>query len=143
MYLTSHVGGMGKTRSAESKGMSLKVQRAFGKRLREVRSLVQPKISQDVLAETLQVSRTSISNIENGRHRVFLDQVYAAAARLGVQVHELLPPEEDIFTRSPVTIPLGSRIQEVGRDNLLPLVAKALRKASISERRASNLKETS
>ncbi|NOT09559.1 MAG: helix-turn-helix transcriptional regulator [Gemmatimonadales bacterium] len=123
--------------------MSQKVQHAFGKRLRELRSLAHPKISQDVLAETLQVSRTSISNIENGRHRVFLDQVYAAAARLGVQVHELLPPEEDIFTRPLVTIPLGARIQDIGRDNLPPLVAKALRKASISERRANNLKETS
>lgn len=57
---------------------------------------------QDTLAAALDVSRTSVSNIERGRHRVFLDQVYAAARELGVGIHELLPTVDEVFPTAAV-----------------------------------------
>lgn len=83
--------------------MSKRVQVAFGQRLRLARRRVKRgPIRQDAIAAALDVSRTSVSNMERGRHRVFLDQVYAAARELGVGIHELLPTVEEIFPSEPV-----------------------------------------
>lgn len=43
-----------------------------------------------------------MSNIERGRHRIFLDQVYIAAKELGVPVTDLLPAPDDVFTQPPI-----------------------------------------
>jgi transcriptional regulator with XRE-family HTH domain len=75
--------------------MSRRVQRAFGARLKDVR---RGRTLQKNLADQLGLSRTSISNIERGTHRIFLDQVYAAAHALGVELIELLPPVSDIYS---------------------------------------------
>jgi len=75
--------------------VSRRVQRSFGARLKEARK---GKLElQKVLGDRLSLSRTSISNIERGTHRVFLDQVYAAAHALGVDIADLLPPLSDIY----------------------------------------------
>jgi transcriptional regulator with XRE-family HTH domain len=78
--------------------MSRRVQQGFGDRLRAART-VAPSIrrGQRELAGVLEVSRTSVSNIERGRHRVFLDQVYAAARALGVPIADLLPSLDEVF----------------------------------------------
>lgn len=75
--------------------MSRRVQRAFGARLQDVRR--RKAALQKILAGQLGLSRTSISNIERGTHRIFLDQVYAAAKALDVDVTELLPPLSEIY----------------------------------------------
>jgi transcriptional regulator with XRE-family HTH domain len=46
----------------------------------------------------LRVSRTTISNIENGKHRPFLDQAYLAARALGMDISEVLPAMGDVFS---------------------------------------------
>jgi transcriptional regulator with XRE-family HTH domain len=84
--------------------MSQRVQATFGSRLKKARKeAARQRIRQDALAAALEISRTSISNIERGRHRVFLDQVYAAARALGVEVADLLPTMEEVFPRSAVS----------------------------------------
>ena len=75
--------------------MSRRVQRAFGTRLKDARR--RKSALQKILAGELGLSRTSISNIERGTHRIFLDQVYAAAKALDVDVVELLPPLSEIY----------------------------------------------
>ena len=78
--------------------MSLRVQAAFGVRLKAARKRnAERRINQDDLASALEVTRTSVSNIERGRHRVFLDQVYVAAKQLGVEVADLLPAMDEVF----------------------------------------------
>ena len=86
---------MSQKRPDGSYEVSRRVQRAFGTRLKEAR---RGKSLQKNLAEQLGLSRTSISNIERGTHRVFLDQVYAAAHALGVEVADLLPPVSEIYS---------------------------------------------
>ena len=105
--------------------MSKRLQNAFGNRLHQIRRA--PGVgrqNQQVLAEALEITRTSISNIERGRHRVFLDQVYLAAHALGVPLMELLPPVEEVFANTPVFTASDaafdqrsvSRVSEVARD---------------------------
>lgn len=82
-------------RPARSYEASRRVQRAFGARLKQVREAKGGL--QKVLADHLCLSRTSVSNIERGTHRVFLDQVYTAAHALGVEVTDLLPSTTEVF----------------------------------------------
>src|SRR4051794_475801 len=89
---------MSKRRTAEGAAISQRVQVAFGAGLKAARkSKSERRINQDDLAEGLGVTRTSVSNIERGRHRVFLDQVYIAARQLGVEVTDLLPGMDEVF----------------------------------------------
>jgi transcriptional regulator with XRE-family HTH domain len=74
---------------------SRRVQRAFGARLKSVREAKGEL--QKLLGDQLCLSRTSVSNIERGTHRVFLDQAYTAAHALGVEISELLPPVSEVF----------------------------------------------
>lgn len=48
-------------------------------------------VAQDAFAKAMGVSRTTASNIERGRQRLFLDQVYRAAEILSVSIDKLLP----------------------------------------------------
>jgi transcriptional regulator with XRE-family HTH domain len=86
---------MSRKRSPETTAIGKIVQRGLGERLRLARTRSGTK--QQTLAADLHITRTSVSNIERGRHRVFLDQVYIAAHSLGVPVEDLLPPLSDVF----------------------------------------------
>jgi len=68
-----------------------RVGRAFGAELQRVRQ--RQNMKQDAFASAMGVSRTTVSNMECGRQRIFLDQVYRAATVLAVPVRELLPAE--------------------------------------------------
>jgi transcriptional regulator with XRE-family HTH domain len=63
--------------------------RAFGQMLSEIRR--KKRISQEMLADELGLSRTSITNIEKGRQPVQLYSLYVIARLLGTDVKELLP----------------------------------------------------
>lgn len=65
------------------------VAKAFGSQLQRTRRARGWK--QDAFAKAFGVSRTTVSNIERGAQRIFLDQVYRAASILGVPVDTLLP----------------------------------------------------
>jgi transcriptional regulator with XRE-family HTH domain len=62
---------------------------AFGRMLSETRR--KKRISQEMLADELGLSRTSITNIEKGRQPVQLYSLYLIARLLGTDVKELLP----------------------------------------------------
>ena len=55
-------------------------------------------MTQDQLAELTQgtLSRSGIANIESGRQRLAIHQLYAIAEALGVHPAALLPPIENI-----------------------------------------------
>lgn len=60
-----------------------------GKRIQDVRK--ENNVNQQELADFLNLSRTSISNIENGRHPIFLHHIYTIAERFSVPIDKLLP----------------------------------------------------
>ncbi len=49
------------------------------------------RLTQENLSARLGISRASLANIETGRQRVLVHQVYAFAAELDLRPHELLP----------------------------------------------------
>jgi transcriptional regulator with XRE-family HTH domain len=61
----------------------------FGKLVRGYRK--RSNLTQDDLAERVGLSRTSITNIELGRQKVLLHQVFMLAKSLGVNPDALLP----------------------------------------------------
>jgi transcriptional regulator with XRE-family HTH domain len=90
---------MARRRDPQTAAIGQLVQRGFGLRLKQARK----GTKQQTLAADLHITRTSVSNIERGRHRVFLDQVYIAAHSLGVPIEELLPPISDVFPEETVS----------------------------------------
>ena len=131
---------MSKRRTAEGAAVSQRVQVAFGNRLRAARKASRDKrVNQDDLAAELDVTRTSVSNIERGRHRVFLDQVYIAAKALGVEVIDLLPTVDEVFTD---TLSTGQSMRPEAARDLSALVGslrdRALREVHGAEADAVN-----
>lgn len=71
--------------------MDSKLYRVFGSRLRELRE--QRSVTQEELARRVDLSRTSITNIERGRQRVMLHQVVELAEALEATPEDLMPKE--------------------------------------------------
>jgi transcriptional regulator with XRE-family HTH domain len=95
---------MTKRQTAGVSALRRRVQEAFGSRLKAARrENGQRRVKQDAIAEALEVTRTSVSNIERGRHRVFLDQAYLAARALGIEVSDLLPAMDEVFSDAEIS----------------------------------------
>ena len=64
--------------------------KSLGARIREIRGV----LSQDQLAKAVKLTRTSIVNIEAGRQKLLLHNLFKIAEALGVRPTELLLPLE-------------------------------------------------
>jgi transcriptional regulator with XRE-family HTH domain len=64
----------------------------LGRRVRDARS--DAGVTQAHLAEAIQMTRSSVANLEAGRQRVPLHLLFAIADSLGVEAHSLLPVRE-------------------------------------------------
>lgn len=93
---------MARKKDGKTASLAARVQRAFGKRLHDCRR--DKKANQHAIGGALAVSRTSVSNIERGKQRVFLDQLYAAANELGLPLESLLPPLHEVFPKNTITL---------------------------------------
>lgn len=65
-----------------------------GTRIKQIRS--EKHIPQKTLGYKLGLSRTSIANIESGRHKILLDTLWRIASILKVDIVELIPKTHDI-----------------------------------------------
>ncbi|MCT4664978.1 MAG: helix-turn-helix domain-containing protein [Flavobacteriales bacterium] len=64
---------------------------------RNIKNLRREKgLSQETLSNLLVISRSSLSNIESGRHHVSLSTLYMIANYLEIEISSLLPSLEDI-----------------------------------------------
>jgi transcriptional regulator with XRE-family HTH domain len=61
----------------------------FGRRLRSLRE--EAGLTQDQVAERVNLKRTSITNIESGRQHIALHQLFLLAAAVGKSPGDLLP----------------------------------------------------
>lgn len=52
-------------------------------------------LTQEQLCRQLEISRASLANIETGRQRLLVHQLYRVARNLGMMVTDLLPPLEE------------------------------------------------
>ena len=101
-FRTSHHIAQMKSRKTGNRrhdpaALSERVSLEFGVLLQQCRR--ERKVSQETFASEMGLSRTTISNIECGRQRVFLDQLYHAAELLKVDLSELLPPFDPTVPR--------------------------------------------
>jgi len=67
---------------------------ALGKRIREKR--LSSGLTQAQLAERIAISRTSLTNMELGRQRLLVDQLYKVAEVLNTQPRDLLPAPTEV-----------------------------------------------
>lgn len=86
---------MPKRRDAKTREICERIQRVFGERLKALRA--ECEMGQKALAPRMQLSRTSVSNLECGLHLPSLDEVYRAAHCFGVPVEALLPAVQEVF----------------------------------------------
>ena len=56
----------------------------------------QMKLTQERLAKQLGISRASLANVETGRQKILVHQLYNFAAELGLKITDLLPDPDDI-----------------------------------------------
>lgn len=72
--------------------------REIGERITLLRKTRRPRISQEKLAESVDLTRTSVTNIEAGRQAVPLITLYQIACELEVPIEDLLPSIETLLT---------------------------------------------
>lgn len=68
------------------------IYREIGALIASLRQDRRPPMSQQDLATAIGLSRTSVTNIEQGRHRIQIHVLYGIARALGTEPQELLPP---------------------------------------------------
>lgn len=104
------------------------LHRMVGERIREARRA--QRHEQAWLAAALGVSRTTMSNIEGGRQRVFLDQVYEVARHLHVDVTTLMPRLDDVTPVAAVRTPSDDPLLRGAGERLSRVVSDVLTLAS-------------
>lgn len=74
-------------------------------------------ITQTAFASSIGISRAHFVNLEKGKHAVTLDNLYKIAYALEVEVSELLPGVDKIFT--PIELPesLAQEIEKIAGSN--------------------------
>ncbi len=76
----------------------------IGKSIRNAREKV---MTQDELGKEVGLTRTSITNIEQGRQRLSIAKLYEISFALGVDVFDLLPKKEELVHKNKAILPEG------------------------------------
>lgn len=110
------------------------LQQEVGRRIQNARRAQGMK--QEQLAAALGVSRATMSNIERGTQRLFVDQVYEAAGRLGVLVTALLPPVQEVVSAPAVRTAVDDdRVRALSEARLTQAVTDVLGRAALQSAR--------
>ena len=88
------------------------VYHQIGKRIGELRRLRVPPLSQQDLAKRVGLTRVSITNIENGRHRIQVHTLYAIARALEVPVVQLLTDSLKQAAAYPFAQPVTNTVRD-------------------------------
>jgi transcriptional regulator with XRE-family HTH domain len=81
---------------------------ALGKKIKEKRQA--NGLTQTELADAISMSRTSLTNMELGRQRLLIDQLYKMAAALNAKPQDLLPQPSELVS--------ASKAREAGDESL-------------------------
>lgn len=76
--------------------MSDDLHAALGRKIRDKRK--DSGLTQSELADRISISRTSLTNVELGRQRLLVDQLYKMADVLETSPRDLLPGPEEIIS---------------------------------------------
>jgi transcriptional regulator with XRE-family HTH domain len=92
-----------------------------GRRLREARR--EMRLTQGALAESVGLSRTSLTNIEKGRQKILVHTLFALATALQIPASELLPESERAGTDS-LDDKLPSNLSAKDKDRIKRAIGK-------------------
>lgn len=92
---------MAKKRDGKRLELCKRIQKEFGQRFRKAR-ISSCRLQKNIAFE-MNLTRTTVSNIERGTQRLYLDQVFQAAHVFGVNLGELLPSVADVFLRPDIS----------------------------------------
>jgi transcriptional regulator with XRE-family HTH domain len=109
------------------------IYRHIGTIVRDRRKLL--RITQDKLARRLAISRASLANIETGRQRLLVHQLYRLAGELGLRPSDLLPAPEGPAAKPEIeTLPLPTGLKPKQREQIARLFeAPAAETAGLKE----------
>ncbi|MGO9338069.1 MAG: helix-turn-helix domain-containing protein [Terracidiphilus sp.] len=99
--LLTRVGARCDISTVRSKDFEKNFYSVFGAMLADARR--KRRVSQEALAEELDLTRTSITNIEKGRQPIQLHSLYLVAQSLSVEVKDLLPSPAALRMVQPAT----------------------------------------
>ena len=102
------------------KAKSRKLHRLIGIQIKNLRSA--GRLKQEALASRVGLSRTSITNIEGGKQRILIDQLYAIADALSVEPCRLLPARSQL--NGSKGIPPNPRLSQEARAWVKKVVGK-------------------
>ena len=88
--------------------------RKIGEKIKRIREAQSPRMSQEDLAKLLGLTRTSITNIENGNQKLTLDTIYTLCERFSLQVQDVLPTTADVAWSAEQSITVGGESHDVG-----------------------------
>jgi transcriptional regulator with XRE-family HTH domain len=74
---------------------NLALYKLIGKRIKKTRTDLQ--LSQEELSQRTSITRTSISNIELGRHQAPLHILYEIAKAVNTQIHFFVPSDQEVI----------------------------------------------
>lgn len=86
----------------------------IGERVRRIREMQTPRMSQEDLARILDLKRTSVTNIERGNQKLTLDTLYRLCERFGLGIQEIMPAVSDVTRAEERSIVVGGKSHEVG-----------------------------
>jgi DNA-binding XRE family transcriptional regulator len=96
---------------------SEKLYALIGARIRQIRETRSPRMSQQALADVLNLKRTSVTNIERGNQKPTLDTLYMLCEHFGLTLEEILPSVAEVTVKTPVSarrsVTVGGKSQEV------------------------------
>lgn len=92
-----------------------RIYRVFGARVRELRE--EKSVTQEELARRVELSRTSITNIEQGRQRVMLHQAVEIARALDQDPVELMRAAEAVATPEPLRDDVARLVEQIERES--------------------------
>jgi transcriptional regulator with XRE-family HTH domain len=78
-------------------------------------------MTQEDLAEILNLKRTSITNIERGNQRPTLDTLYRLCEQFGLEITDILPSVVEATRRDGRSVVVGGKAQEVGAKTAIAL----------------------
>lgn len=99
------------------------VYKEIGRNIRTRRRQIDA--SQDSIAQQLGISRATLANIETGRQRVLVHQLYGIAHALGIKPGDIMPPPSsdkaaDDFTLE--SLPVGGDVNLEQRKDVYRLI---------------------
>ncbi len=136
-----HFDVVAKSRDGKQRDVCKRIQVVFGERFRTARR--DAGFMQKTIAVEMNLTRTTISNIERGTQRLYLDQVFHAAHILNTDVQFLLPSVADVYRapdiRTPSDAPLSGKSAEAAQA-IINVHAAASAKPS-KQRRSAPLRQ--